>query len=153
MLFQCDKEEALELIKGEYLATLHSEDSIDPALPLLKSNTHGGTMVLWKKHLDPFVSIWTEDVSPAFLPLVLSPLDSITSIHISIYLPTSGKNVEFVEEMVKLDICLQKMVAKHPEAAIFIRGDFNVNKKDKVRTTLLSKLCQDWDLAEVNIGH
>ena len=55
--------------------------------------------------------------------------------------------------MVKLDTCLRKIVVKHPEAAILIRGDGNVNKKDKVRTTLLSKLCQDWDLAEVNIGH
>ena len=132
---------------------LHSEDSIEPELPLQKSKTHGGTMVLWKKHLDPFITIWTDDISPAFLPLLFTPPGIIASIHISIYLPTSGKNVEFTEEMAKLDICIRKMVDKHPDAAIFIRGDANVNHKDKVRTSLLHKLCQDWDLVEVDIQH
>ena len=71
----------------------------------------------------------------------------------NIYLPTAGKEVEFIEVMAKLDNCIQDMTAKHPEAQIFIRGDANVNRKDRARTSLLHKLCHDWDLEIVDIPH
>ena len=55
--------------------------------------------------------------------------------------------------LVKLDDCINEMIAKHPEALIFIRGDANVNRKDKTRNSLLHKLCEDWNLVMVDIPH
>ena len=153
MLFQCNEVHSMNLFKGEYFSKLFSEDLLDSSLPLTKYRAKGGTMALWKRGLDQYITVWTDHISPSFLPLVFSYPGSVTTIHITLYLPTSGKDVEFIEVLVKLDNCINDMIAKHPEALIFIRGDANVNKKDKTRTSLLHKLCEDWDLVMVDIPH
>ena len=153
MLFQCDELQTMDLFKGEYFSKLHSEDLHDSSLPITKYRAKGGTMALWKRCLDQYITVWSEHVSPSFLPLVFSYPGAVTTIHVTIYLPTSGKDVEFIEEVAKLDNCINDMIAKHPEALIFIRGDANVNKKDKTRNSLLHKLCKDWSLVMVDIPH
>ena len=153
MLFQCDEQQLTSLFKGEYFSHLHSEDLLDNFLPLTKLRAKGGTMVMWKKCLDQYVTVWTRHTSPGFLPLVFSYPGATTSIHITIYLPTSGQDALFIEELVKLDNCIQEMTEEYPDALLFIRGDANVNKKDRSRVALLNKLCEDWDLVSVDIPH
>ena len=153
MLFQCNEQQSMDLFRGEYFSKLFSEDLLDSSLPLTKYRAKGGTMAMWKRGLDPYITVWTEHVSPSFLPLLFSFPGSVLSIHVTIYLPTAGKEVEFIEVMAKLDNCIHDMTAKHPEAQIFIRGDANVNRKDIARTSLLHKLYHDWDLEIVDIPH
>ena len=153
MLFQCNEAQSMNLFKGEYFSKLFSEDLLDSSLPLTKYRAKGDTMALWKRGLDQYITVWTEHTSPSFLPLVFSYPGSVPTIHVTIYFPTSGKDVEFIEVLVKLDDCINEMIAKHPEALIFIRGDANVNRKDKTRNSLLHKLCEDWNLVMVDIPH
>ena len=108
---------------------------------------------MWKKHFYQHISICTRGLSASFLPLIFSAPGLVTSIHITIYLPTAGKDIEFVEELAKLDDCIESLTGEHPNAVLYIRGDSNVNKKDKNRTALFKKLCNDWNLVETKIGH
>ena len=153
MLFQCDEQLLTSLFKGDYFSHLHSEDLLDNLLPLTKLRAKGGTMVMWKKSLDQYITVWTRHTSSGFLPLVFSFPEASTSIHITIYLPTSGQDAQFIEELAKLDNCIQEMTEEYPDALLFIRGDANVNMKDKSRVDLLHKLCQDWGLVLVEIPH
>ena len=110
-------------------------------------------MVLWKQLLDKYISVIPQLTSSSFLLLIFSFPGLTTSIHISIYLPTSGKDIEFVEQIVKLNECIRKLSDKHPEAVIYIRGDANVNHKDVNRKALFKKVCHDWNLVETVIKH
>ena len=132
---------------------MNSEDALDPELPLVKTRAKGGTMTLWKKHLDPYVSPCTKTNFSSFLPIIFSFPGLRPSIHISIYLPTAGKDIEFVEEILKLDDCINNLTEKHPDAILFIRGDANVNKNDKHRSAVFEKFCNDWSLVNINIDH
>ena len=151
MLFQCDLELETSLFNGEYSSSLSSEDILNPDLPLLK-RAKGGTMAMWKSNLDQFVSICGTS-SSSFLPLIFSPPGLATTIHIVVYLPTAGQDVEFVEEIVKLNLCIQELLTKHPDADLYIRGDANVNPKDKNRKATFKKLCDDWNLTETSLSH
>ena len=152
-MYQCDLQSAMKLFRGEYSYSLCSDDIADPELPLVKAKAKGGTMIFWKKHLDKFVTPCLDLASPSFLPFVLCYPGLPTSIHVSIYLPTSGRDTDFTEEVVKLDNCLQTLSEKHPEALIYIRGDANVNRKNTIRKIIFEKFCQDWDLDETKILH
>ena len=152
MLFQCDQLLAMNLFKGEYSSALSSDDIFDPELPLVKNRAKGGTMALWKKHLDQYVSSPTS-TSSSFLPIVFSFPDSPVTILITLYLPTAGKHVEFVEEIANLDCCINDLTAKYQDAVIFIRGDANVNGRDENRKAMLKKLCNDWNLMKMDLGH
>ena len=151
MLFQCDHDLEASLFKGEYCSALSSEDIFDQELPYLR-RAKGGTMAMWKKHLDQYVSPCT-GFSPSFLPLIFSPPGLATSIHIVVYLPTAGREDDFVEEIVKLNLCLNELLSKYPDAHLYIRGDSNVNLKDKKRSAIFGKLCDDWNLSETAVKH
>ena len=55
--------------------------------------------------------------------------------------------------MVKLAHCIEDLREKHPDAFLFIRGDANVNPRDKNRNSLLNKLCNDQNLIHTNVDH
>ena len=152
-MYQCDLQATMKFFRGEYSYSLSSDDISDPELPLIKAKAKGGTMILWRKHLDKFVTPCLNLASPSFLPFVLSYPGLPTSIHVSIYLPTSGHDIAFTEEVIKLDNALQTLCEKHPEALIYIRGDANVNRKNTIRKIIFSKFSQDWNLEETEILH
>ena len=52
-------------------------------------------MALWKLELDPFIKILATP-SPAVLPLLFSLPGIARSAHIAVYLPTSGRDAEFI---------------------------------------------------------
>ena len=76
---------------------------------------------MWKSSLDPFITVHNID-SAAYLPVILNIPGVQTSIHVALYLPTSGKETEFVAELAGLKVTLEELASKHPNSAIFVRG-------------------------------
>ena len=74
-------------------------------------------------------------------------------IHVGIYMPTSGKEDDFVAEITSLCLCLDQLCEKFPGADIFVRGDSNVNSNHKNRSVLLRHLLDSFCLIRVNITH
>ena len=152
MLFQCDEQLEMLLFRGEYCSSLSSDDIFDPELPIIRRSAKGGTMILWKKELDQYVSVIASP-SSSFLPILFSPPGHPPTIHLSVYLPTAGKDAEYVEEVLRIVQCVSDLSGKYPEASIYIRGDLNANPKDNTRTTIFKKLCDDFDLVETTVEH
>ena len=75
------------------------------------------------------------------------------SCHIAIYLPTSGKEAEFVSAMASLDACLEEIYLKYDECPIFIRGDANIDKNNAARAKLLQHFLDKHDLLRLNLVH
>ena len=129
---------ATETLNNLYNFYLNSEDCHDELLSLQKSRAHGGTMTLWSKDLDPYVTI-LEPISSRILVLVLDVPGYQVSIHINIYLPTSGKETEFMEQLALLEDTIDQINEKYPNSVHYIRGDANAshlprndNKRDKL---------------------
>ena len=131
---------------------LNTDDLYDSELALLKSRIVGGTMVLWATHLDPYVTISPTSTS-SFTILVLQLPGYQTSVHVTLYLPTSGKDQEFVAELMDLQVCVEHLVDKYPKCALFIRGDSNVNIKNKYRSAIFSHFLDKFSLIKVPIQH
>ena len=134
-IFQFDVSQVTPLFIGEYCFASNTEDLHDPELGLLKNRAHGGTMVLWKKTLNKFVT-QLPMISSSFLPILFSPPGSPPSVHVSLYLPTSGKEAAFVEEISKLEVYLDEYLENNPSHGIYIRGDSNVNNNHKERVKI-----------------
>ena len=141
-IHSCNLDLAARPLSSTYLYSLNSADKYDPELPLVRSKAYGGTMVLWKIQHDPFITVHPVS-STAFLPVLFHPPGSTMSIHIAVYLPTLGKEVEFVEELSKLSVTIDDLVTAHPTASVFIRGDFNVSRNNKHRSDLLDHFCAE----------
>ena len=82
--------------------------------------------------------------SSAFLPLVLKLPDSRTSVHVALYLPTHGRDAEFISELAGLQNCLDDICTKNKDAVAFIRGDSNCNEKNTNRMQLLANFLEEY---------
>ena len=105
-------------------------------------------MILWKVELDPYITVHSVS-STSFLPVIFNPPGSLKSIHFAVYLPTLGHENEFVEELSKLTDTVYELRNVHPDAPIFLRGDFNVNQNQKKRMELLNLFCSELSLQQV----
>ena len=151
-LFSQDLDITMSILASSYCYSLNSDDMHDSDLALTRSKSLGGTLVLWKKELDPFVTILAVD-TPAFVALLLQIPEYKKSIHIALYLPTSGKDQQFVSELTNLRACLEKWSALHPDSLIFIRGDSNVNKNNVNRNIMFQHFLTHFTLKSVPIPH
>ena len=151
-LFQSDSQVTLDYIRGDYCFALNSDDSHDPELPLVRNKSVGGTLCLWRKWLDPFVTV-LKLVSPSFIPILIKLPNYQTSIHVAIYLPTHGKDTEFISALADLGNCLEELYSTYPGAALYIRGDGNVNAKNGNRVILLEHFLRRFSLVKANIPH
>ena len=151
-LFQCDAKQIFKYLDGEYCWHLNSDDLLDPELPLVRSKSHGGTLMLWLRELDPYIEV-INTTSTAFLPIVLKMPDLKISIHVSIYMPTHGKDAEFVSDLADLRNCLDDLHDRYIDPIVYIRGDGNVNANNRMRVTLLKQFISDYKLAKTEIGH
>ena len=142
----------MKLLKGEYCSSLRSDDLLDSELPLIQKRAKGGTMVLWKKNLDQLVTVFPSP-SSSLLPIVFTPPNQVPAILLTIYLPTAGKDVEYVEEITNLNNLVYDLIEKYPDAMLFLRGDANANPKDTKRVDSIKKLCDDWSLTETQVNH
>ena len=109
-------------------------------------------MVMWRKDLDPYVSVNTPHTS-AFLSVTVDIPGFITMVHIAVYLPTAGKDSEFLTELASLRIYIEKLQHEHPTSAILIYGDCNSSRKNKSRHIIFSKFCSDLNLTRVQLHH
>ena len=101
MVYQSDIGQVVQYLQHEYCYYLNSEDNFDPDLPFIKSKAKGGTMLLWRKWLDPYIKV-VNVASSAFLPIVVAIPGSHISVHVALYLPTHGQDTEFVSELANL---------------------------------------------------
>ena len=136
---QADVAPIMDYLAGDFCYYLNSEDLHHQELPLVSNHAVGGTMCLWSRSLDPYVTVHPTPTS-AFTTIILAIPNYMISIHITIYLPTHGKDVEFLADMAELRICLADLCHQFPDAAIYIRGDGNVNLKNRKRVILLENL-------------
>ena len=109
-----------------YFSSLNSTDLYDQELPLRSSRSFGGTMVMWLREYDQFITLPPVS-SPSLLPFIFHPPGMQLSIHVAIYLPTAGREEEYVEALAELDACINELHEKYPDAPIFLRGDFNAS--------------------------
>ena len=92
----------------EYSCSLSSEDLFDPDLPLTHTRAHGGTLTFWLKSLDLYVTV-ISIASSSILPIVLELPGHQTSIHINIYLPTAGKEPQYMDELALLQATIENL--------------------------------------------
>ena len=55
------------------------------------------------------------------------------TIHIDVYLPTLGQESQFLDELAKLSLVMDELSDEHPNAPVYLRGDFNVNQANPKR--------------------
>ena len=151
-LYQCDADQTLQYIQGDYCWYLNSHDIMDPDLPMYTSAAHGGTLAIWHKKLDPYIEAVPTNTT-AFLPIILKIPGLRTSIHVTLYLPTHSKDDEFIADMAELRNCLDELISKYSDPILYVRGDGNVNMKNKARVVLLHQLMRDFNLVRIDLGH
>ena len=81
--YQCELRPLVQYIERDYCYSLNSEDLYEPELPLHKNRAKGGTMVLWRRDLDPYVKVIPVNTA-AFLPIVLTLPETRPSVHVSL---------------------------------------------------------------------
>ena len=150
--FQCDIERNTSYFHGLYTCKLNSADQFDLELPLIKSKASGGTMVMWKKEYDPFITLHPPP-SPAILPLIFHPPACAPTIHLCVYLPTHGKDCQFLNEVSNLSTLIHDLRLTYPDHMIYIRGDFNINEKNLKRMECLDFLKNEHHMNEVKLNH
>ena len=150
--FQADMAQSMEYFTGEYFSSLNSHDLHDLDLPLTSNRAKGGTLVMWKTHLDPYLTIQVPD-SSAFLPVIISIPNHRTSIHVALYLPTAGRDAEYLYELAQLKVVLEDLLLRHPNSLLYIRGDANSSKTNPRRNHLFKSFCKEFNLTRVPLHH
>ena len=150
--FSFDLRRHMDLLGDLYCAELNSDDKHDAELPLLRNKSHGGTMVIWKSNIDKYISIYPVSTS-SFLPVIFSPPGSPVSVHIALYLPTSGQESKFVNEITQLRFVIEEIKEKYPDCLLYLRGDCNVNKNNRDRNNVFMSFCSSLNLKNVSIPH
>ena len=150
--YQCDVRNTLQYIQHEYCFAASSEDVLDMELPLLRSKAKGGSMILWRKWLDPYVKV-IPPTSSSYIVIILKIPGYITTVHVSLYLPTHGQDTEFVSELASLKNCLDDLSIEYDDPILFIRGDANVNDKNTARVNMLNSFMDHHSLIRTPIQH
>ena len=152
MAFLSDIDMYMKTVRHEYSYWLNSDDKHDPELPLSTPRAVGGTLAMWRKHLDPYITVHPTQISEV-LSLVLQLPGTRISAHIAVYLPTSGKDAEFVAEFANLQNCIDELNNIYDDPIIFVRGDCNVNPKNAARLGLLKSVMAQYSFKQVKIDH
>ena len=131
---------------SHYKSFLNSEDNYDTDIPFLKNQAFGGTMAMWKVEHDPFITVYPV-LTTSFLPIIFSPPGSPITVHIVLYLPTSGQEMEFTEQVVLLRSTILELQDKFPNPLIYLRGDSNVNPNNKNRVKIFTDFLSTFKLS------
>ena len=150
--FRFDLPKLMDIIGDDYCAELNSEDCHDYELPLYQSKSYGGTLCMWKRNIDKYITVHPVS-TPSFLPVIFNPPGCPVSVHVCLYLPTSGQESQFVDQLSQLSLTLDELRDKYPGCIFFLRGDCNVNIKNRSRQTIFDNFCRDHVLASVPIEH
>ena len=109
-------------------------------------------MVMWHTSLSPYIKV-LPTTSPSFVSVLLTPPGILPSLHTSVYLPTAGKDGEWLATLVQLEAHVMENIVKYGKLATFLRGDFNASSKNKPRSAILSSVIARLSLNRVNIDH
>ena len=150
--FSCDIAQILSALSPTYSYHLNGEDSYSPDLPLTARRSFGGTLAIWHSAINPFVTLLPTS-SPAILPLHLAIPGLASSTHIGVYLPTAGKDPEFLSALADLEAVTANTTEMFGDSPVFFRGDFNVNPKNKARLPLLTSFIDRHALLSIDAGH
>ena len=142
----------MAIFGSRYKYSLNSEDLIDPELPFIKNQAFGGTMVLWKEEHDAYISVHHVPTT-AFLPVIYTFPGAPISVHIALYLPTSGLESQFIDQVTLLKATISEIMDKYQECLIFLRGDSNVNQNNKNRHRIFQSFLESLDLTRISINH
>merc|ERR1712208_70919 len=96
-----------------------------------------GTMILWKKSIEKFITIIPCKTS-SFLAILFKPPSCTAFLHICLYLPTSGLESEFVDEI--SEHFLKNILRKILNVYCIFKGDSNVNSNHTIRVQILKAL-------------
>ena len=110
---------------------------------------------MWKKHLDPYISV-LEPSSSRILALALQKPGYQTSIHITVYLSTAGKDNDFMKELVNLQDTIDNVLEKYPNSLLFVRGDANAcipARKHNKRDDLFNFFADENKFSSIPINH
>ena len=151
-LFQCDIPQISYLLGDTYAFFLNSDDLYDPSLPLEQNRSFGDTKFLWRRDLDPYIEI-QKPTSPSFIVALFKYPGFTTSVHFTLYLPTQGKDFQFFTAFAGLRNALDDLMNNMNCPVFYLRGDGNINPKNKQRAILLQKLCHDYHLNKVELDH
>ena len=91
--------------------------------------------------------------SSSFAIFVLKLPGNQVSLHLAIYLPTSGHDSDFINELTSLRVRLEELLEVYPKAPLFIRGDSNVNSHNSKRVLIFQQFCTQFKLKRVSIEH
>jgi exonuclease III len=149
--FQCDIPTYFECFQGKYSYSLNSNDLFSPDLPLDTRKGTGGTMILWRTKLGPYIKV-LPSTSPSVLPILLSIPGVAVSAHIALYLPTSGKEAEFATALAALEASIEQIKEDH-SCPIYLRGDCNVNVNNHQRATIFKHFCSRLDISNIDLDH
>ena len=122
-----------------------------PDQPLDSRRAAGGTMIMWRSKLEPYITV-LPTTSSSVLPIVLSVPGVELSAHICLYLPTSGKEAESVSALASLEVCIQEIQEDYG-CPIYLRGDFNVNPNNVSRAALFKHFRSKHDLFSLDLAH
>ena len=149
--FQCDIPTHYDCFHGNYSFHLNSEDILCPDLPLDRRKAVGGTMAMWRTQLDPYVTV-IPSTSTSYLPILLAIPGVATSVHIALYLPTSGREAEFVSALADLEASILQIKEDYA-CPIYLRGDCNVNQNNRPRAAIFKHFCSKHDLNSIDLNH
>ena len=150
-VFQHDLPSIIKCL-SEFKFSLNSEDLHDPEAPFVKNEAFGGTMVGWRCNLDPYITVYPVSTS-SYLPIILSLPGAPVSVHIAIYLPTSGQDSEFSAQLTLLRVTVEELREKHPNCVIFLRGDSNANSNNKARYRMFQDFIISLKLRNIPTNH
>ena len=150
--FSHDLNQLMKYFASAYNFFINSEDIYDPELPLARNKTYGGTLVMWNLKHDSHVTVHPVTTT-SYLPIIYSPPGSPVSIHIALYLPTSGQESAFIEQIVLLRATILDLKEKYPDCLIYLRGDCNVNKNNKSRVNIFNNFLSSFELVPIALNH
>lgn len=137
---------------NNYTPYLSSDDLFDPEIIFRKQRAKGGSMVMVNKSIDSFVTLLPPP-SSAITPILLQIPGLQTSVHISLYLPTSSQEHEFISQISNLRHLIENVIDTYDNPLVFIRGDGNANINNISRHQLLHNLLSDFGMKTVDIPH
>ena len=154
-LFQADLAQSTSIFNHHFCSSLNSADKLDHEIPLKTSRAFGGTLTLWRRSLDPYVKI-IDVHSSNFLVILLTIPGYPVTVHVNIYLPTSGLDAEYVSELSKLENTLDEIDEEFENPIVMIRGDANAAipiRPNNSRDTLFQYFCSRMALEPVLTNH
>ena len=94
---------------------LNSEDVHEMDLPMTHSRAKGGTMVIWHSSLSSHIRVLPTS-SPSFVSVLHSPSplpNILPPVHTGVYLPTAGRDGEWLNGLVELELYIMETREKY----------------------------------------